>query len=123
MALSITAGNGGAASQASTQNPQTSAGSGAPGAAPSSSVQPGTATTLLNGGQNVSGVPLHNTALPTVNLVAPPTPAPAAVSQAATTSSKHHVNSTLLGFSIVLFVAAIGLFWAVSRSVKSTTKY
>lgn len=116
MALSITAGNGNVASQANTQSPQTSAGSGSPTAAPASKVQPGTATALLS---SQGGVALHPTALPTVNINT------ATSTTAATTTNntpKHHVNPVLLGFPVLLVVVAVVLFWAMRRSVKNTTE-
>jgi hypothetical protein len=108
------AGNSG--SQTATQDPQNSTQTASLGQ--SQNVQTGTATSLLNGHD---GVPLHGTAVSSVSLTAaatvrtaPPTP----------TTSNHGTNPVLFGFSVVLFVAAIALFWNTSRpnSVKSTTK-
>jgi len=88
-------------------------------AANSSTVQPETANSLLSSQQG--GVPLHGTSLSQVSLS---TPAPALpLATAATTAAKpvHHANTVLLGFSGLLFVVAVVLFWTTSRSVKSTT--
>ena len=102
--------------QGSTQSPQTAGQSGSTGTQ-SSSVQPGTATALLN---SQNGVPLHGTALSTVSLnnssnTLVPSPAKPAY--------KRHINSPLMGVSVLLFIIAVVLFWAVSRPVKSTTQY
>jgi cobalamin biosynthesis Mg chelatase CobN len=115
MALSITAGNGSADSQANTQSPQSNNQSIATGTK-SSSVQPGTATALLS---SQGGVTLYPTALPTINVNT-------ATSTTATTTAnntpKHHVNPVLLGFPVLLVVVAVVLFWAMRRSVKNTTE-
>jgi hypothetical protein len=113
--LSASSGSG---TQGSTQSPQ-SAGSTATGA-PTSSVQPGTATALLNNGQG--GVPLHGTALSTVNL-APATAAATVTVQPPLPGmpAKHHINTPLFGMAILLFVVAAVLFWTTGRSVKNTT--
>jgi hypothetical protein len=62
-------------------------------------------------------VPLHANALTTVNL--------SGATQTQTgqnaPAAKHHINTALLGISVVLFVVAIVLFWLTSRPVKSTT--
>jgi hypothetical protein len=85
----------------------------------SSDVQPGTATSLLSSQQG--GVPLHGTSLSQVSLNNP-TPAALPVATTTTTVVKpHHVNTVFLGFSGLLFVVAVILFWTTSRSVKSTT--
>lgn len=121
MALSITgSNNSNPASQASTQSPQTSAGSGAPAAAPSSKVQPGTASNLLthtnNGG---GGVALANTSLSVVSLntsaqtVSKPTAKPV--------STPHHLNPVLVIMAIGLFMLAMVFSWVIARSAKNTT--
>jgi hypothetical protein len=111
--LTATTGSG---AQTNTASPQSVGQSVATGAQ-SSSVQPGTATSLLNG---EGGVSLHSTALSTVNLDSPGA-APASIANQATPKPQHHVDSALLGFPALLVVVAIVLFWAVSRSGKTTT--
>jgi hypothetical protein len=109
--LTTTAGSG---VQATTQSPQ-SAGQPSTAGAQSSSVQPGTATALLNG---QSGVPLHGTVLSTINLNAT---TPAIVSVPTSNQPKHHVNLMLFGLSALLLVVAVVLFWTTTRSAKNTT--
>lgn len=82
---------------------------------PSSNVQPGTATALLN---NRAGIALNGGSLSTVNL------APNSDTQTSTgasPASPRHINVGLFGVSIVLCLAAIALFWITSRTAKSTT--
>ncbi|HXR49626.1 MAG TPA: hypothetical protein VN778_01210 [Verrucomicrobiae bacterium] len=110
MALSTTTGSG---TQTTTQSPQASTGTTGTTES-SSSVQPGTATSLLS---SQNGMPLHASALTTVNL----TGATQAQTSQAAPPSKHHINGGLLGISLALFVIAIALFWFTSRPVKSTT--
>ena len=109
--LSATGGNG---SQTSTQNPQTaSPGNISPGS--SSSIQALNSVNLFNG-QN--GVSLNPTPLPTVNLnttTTQPTATPK------TTVANHHINGALLGFSIVLFILAVAMFWFTSKGANKTT--
>jgi hypothetical protein len=69
--------------------------------------------------QQSAGVPLANTPLSVVSLTAGTT---TTTSQPAAPPTQHHINPVLLGFSIVLFVLAIAMFYATSRSVKNTTK-
>ena len=105
---------GSSQSQTTTQSPQAGAQSSLSGTAKSSSVQPGTTSSLLNDG--TGSVALHPTVLPSINLskgiqstTAPATTAPA----------KHHqVNPVLMGFSIGLFVLAVLLFWLAGRTTK-----
>jgi hypothetical protein len=108
--LKTTTGSG---TQAATQSPQTAGQPTATGT-PSSGVQPGTASNLLNS-QASTGVPLHNTTLPTANLNATPT------TQVATPPPARHLHPALFGVSALLFLIAIWLFWATSRSAKTTT--
>jgi hypothetical protein len=101
--------------QSTTQSPQ-SAGQPASVGTQASGVQPGTASTLLN---SQGGLPLHGTALSTVNLNAT-----SGVTAAPTSSpAKHHTNPVLFGLSALFLVAAVVLFWAVGHSVKNTTQY
>lgn len=105
----------GSGTQSSTQSPQSV---GSTGGAPSNAtgVQPGTATSLLN--TTTGGVALKSTQLSVVGLGArtttqtsQPEPAPA-----------KHVNPVLFGFSGLLFIIAIAMFWATARTAKTTTE-
>jgi hypothetical protein len=102
-------------SQTTTQSPQTSAAATNFGGQQSSGVQPGTARDLLN---STNGIPLASSPVTTVNLAN-------AAQQTVTTTQvpkeQHHVNPALMGFSVLLFLVAIVLFWNTSRSVKNTT--
>jgi hypothetical protein len=111
-ALTTVTGSG---TQSSTQSPPAV---GAAGGAPSNAtgVQPGTATSLLN--TTTGGVALKNTQLSVVGLgartstqSAQPEPAPA-----------KHVSPVLFGFSGLLFIIAIAMFWTTARSAKTTTE-
>ena len=104
--------------QSTAQTPQ-SASQGTTGGTQSSSVQPGTATALLS---SPGGLPLQGTKLTTVSLNAA-TPATVASVSPAAALPKHHVNTALFGFSALLLVVAIVLFWTANRSVKNTTQY
>jgi hypothetical protein len=109
---------GSSQSQTTTKDPQASVQSLNTGT-PSSGVQPGTAETLLN---SQVGVPLHGTALSTVDLA--PSAAAAKVQTSTIVSPpppKHHTNPVLFGAALLLLLAAIVLFWFTKRSVKSTT--
>lgn len=108
--LTATAGSG---SQATTQSPQ-SAGQPSGNSALSGSVQPGTATSLLD---SQDGVPLHGTALSTVSLT---NTAPAVAVLPKASPPKHHVNSAFFGFSGLLLLVAVVLFWNTNRSAKGT---
>ena len=105
----------GSGTQTTTQSPQAV---GAAGGAPANAtgVQPGTATNLLN--TTTGGVALKNTQLSVVGLGARTT---GQVSQSAP-AAKHHVNPLLFGFSGLLFLAAIAMFWATARASKTTTE-
>jgi hypothetical protein len=118
MALSTSAGSGNITNQANTQSPQTSAGSGSPTGTPGKNVQPGTATSLLNGGSE--GVPLTSTALSVVSLN---TSTRATTQPQATKPQNHHLNPVLLTIVIVFFVLAVIFFWQTARSAKNTTNY
>jgi hypothetical protein len=122
MALAITAGNSSnPAGQGTTQSPQASAGSGGPATAPSSKVQPGTASSLLaRTTDSRSGIALIGTPLSVVDLNASTQTATPPETQALQPKA-HHLNPVLLGLGIGLFVLAIVFFWATSRSAKNTT--
>jgi hypothetical protein len=110
-----------AGNQGTTQNPQSApSGQTISGAsAQSGGVQPGTAKDVLT---NQNGLSLHTTALTAVSLDQTTSstgsqaqPAPAVQKPA------HHINPALIGISIILIIVAIGLFWMINRSAKSTT--
>ena len=122
MALSISAGNGGVTSQANTQSPQTSAGSGSPPTAAAKNVQPGTANSLLSGpGGGSEGIPLSSTVLPVASLDT--STQTTARTQPTTTGSQHHPNAVLLVIVAVLVVLAAAAVWLTQRSAKNTTHY
>jgi hypothetical protein len=115
--LTATSGSG---EQTTTQSPQ-AATQPSTGGTVSSGVQPGTATSLLNGQGSVQ---LYPTSLPTVGLSGATGAAATGTVAAATPAkpvAKHHANPVLLGSSALLLVVAIVLFWITSRSVKTTT--
>ena len=114
--LSVTTGSDTDASK--TQNPQTAVGANNQ-AAKSGDVQPGTAQNLLVNSQASDGIPLTNTPLSVVNLA---TGTRADAQTNVVPAAPHHMNPALLIFSVVLFVVAIGMFYATSRSAKNTTK-
>lgn len=112
--LSITSGSG---SQTSTQSPQGLVSTGTRTEA-ASTVQPGTASTLLS----PNTISLNNTRLSIVNLnISPTTAKTSKVVATDTAPPKHHTNYGLLSVSIVLLVVALYLFWMTTRSAKSTT--
>lgn len=104
-------------SQSATQDPQAGVQSPSAGAQ-ASGVQPGTASDLLNGQQ---GVVLNNPALPSVNLGKSGTSTATAAATSHQTTAKHHVNSALLAFPLVLVFLAAVLIWTIGHSAKSTT--
>ncbi len=118
MALTTTAGSGSITSQANTQSPQTSVGSGSPAGEPGKSVQPGTATSLLSGDGGGAGIPLTSTALSVVSLN---TSTQVAAQPQVTKPQNHHLNPVLLTMVIVFFVLAVIFFWQTARSAKNTT--
>jgi hypothetical protein len=114
--LSITSGSG---TQTSTQSPQNLAAPSSSTAA-GSSVQPGTATSLVS----PNSISLNNPNLNIVNLNSVSATATSPKTSAVvTTQPKQHLNSGLLSISISLFVIAIIIFWAVGRPEKNTTHY
>lgn len=104
----VTAGG----TQTATQSPQDSVQAGnSLGGQSASDVQSGTATSLLNSG---GGIVLNSTPLTTVNLSATgQTPV--------VTTQPRHIHPVLFGFSALLLVIAVALFWSASRSAKNTT--
>jgi cobalamin biosynthesis Mg chelatase CobN len=115
----LTVGGGGTASQADTQTPQGASNNTYTGAR-GSAVQPGTAATSLNSAQG--GVGLQPRALSTVNLN--PTQAQTATNNKPVQSTQNaEFNPLLLIMTLLFIVIAIGMVWAIQRSVKSTTRY
>jgi hypothetical protein len=71
-----------------------------------------------------SGIALHPTQLPEINVNSGSAPATKSYSTAVSVvQPKHHINSGLLGVSAGLFVVAIIVFWVITRSAKNTTNY
>lgn len=118
MALSITGGSGGPASQANTQSPQISAGSGSPTSASAGSVQPGTATSVLTSEQ---GIGLKGTQLSVVSFSNAPKTITGQTQASDTKASKHHINAVGIGVIAVVVLAALIIFWQINRSAKNTT--
>ncbi|HEX4775054.1 MAG TPA: hypothetical protein VH234_06075 [Candidatus Saccharimonadales bacterium] len=114
MALNATSNSSG---QTTTQSPQSAVGSSV-GGAQTGGVQSGTPNNLLT---SSNGISLSSTALTTVSLNPGTTTATSTTTVPLASPAKHHINSVLLGFSGLLIVVAIVLFWVASRSVKSTT--
>ncbi|HYH36224.1 MAG TPA: hypothetical protein VD706_01860 [Candidatus Saccharimonadales bacterium] len=110
------------AQQSSTSNPQTvPSGQSISGASNrSGGVQPGTATSVLTSN---NGLSLELSPVTTVSL----SKSAGTGAQSRTVSTpepvKHQVNGTFIIIPIVLVVIAVGLFWSMSRSAKSTTNY
>lgn len=78
-----------------------------------SSIQPGTDSGAL---VSTGGIPLTQTPLSTINIGRASTQSSTGVPQAA-----RHINPVLLGFSGLLFVVGLLLFWLTNRSAKNTT--
>lgn len=102
--------------QATTQNPQTAPTQTIGASTKSGGVQPGTATSLLTDSQGVS---LQTRPLTTVSLAAG-TPSQTSSTTAAK-PAQHHVTPALFIIPVVLCLVAAAMFWAMSRSAKSTT--
>jgi hypothetical protein len=116
--LSISSSGG---SQTTTQNPQGLVSSGTASTEAASNVQSGTATALLT---TPTGIALHPSQLPTIAVNTSSEPSlPTSSASVATAPPKHHVSSALLGISAGLFIIAIIIFWAITRSAKNTTNY
>lgn len=124
MALSTTT-SGDISSQANTQSPQLSAGSGSAPTATAKNVQPGTATSLLSGAAGGSdGIPLNSTVLPIANLnTSAQTATTIAQPKAAGVSKQHHPNAAILVIVAALVVLAIVTTWLTHQSAKNTTEY
>lgn len=81
------------------------------------SIQPGNGADSLNNASAAPGVPLQANKLTTVNIG---NTTPSTSSAAQPIKQKNH--PVLLGFSITLFIIAIGLFWYMAHDAKKTTK-
>lgn len=108
---------GATGSQINTQNPQT-AGQPANLGVQSSKVQPGTANDVLNR-PTTEGVPLSGTQLPSVNLSQ--TAAQTTAQPQPQTTTQRDINPAMIAGPATLFVLAVVVFWAMSRSAKNTT--
>ena len=109
--LPVSAGSG---TQTTTQSPQNSTQS-ATLSNQVDNVQIGTPASLLN---NVGGISLSSTTQPTVNLASN-----ASTTQPVAQQAIHHSpNLILVGFSGLLFVVAVVLFWVTSPSSKKYNK-
>lgn len=107
--------NPSAGSQSTTNSPQPTVAANSVSGGTPSSIQPGTATSVLT---SAGGIPLTAKALSTVNLSATSTQATTAAQP-----SQHKTNSGLLAFPFILVVVAAVSFWLTTRSAKNTTKY
>lgn len=116
MALNIAPATG---QQTTTQNPQTVPNQTLDGnSAKSGGVQPGTALDLLN---NTQGENLGTASLTTVSINPNQVQAGKQAASAEPAVKPHHTDAALFIVPVVLCVAAVAMFWAMSRSAKSTT--
>lgn len=106
--------------QGTTQNPQTLPAQTIGASSQTGAVQPGTSNNLLT---SQNGLSLSSSSLTAVSLN--PGAATASQTQTApvTKTSSHHINPAFFAVSAILVLIAIGLFWGISRSAKSTTNY
>lgn len=102
--------------QSNTNNPQPSSSDSAFGVNQSSGIQPGSSTDVLNANQN--GIPLIQTALPTVNI---PKTTSSTQTSVQPKIAQHHINPVFLGFGALLFVLAVVFFLQINNSAKNTT--
>jgi hypothetical protein len=101
-------------SQASTQNPQSAGQQPLSSNSAGSDVQPSGTDSVLN---SDGGIPLIQTTGESVGL------ASSSTSTAPTTAlPAHHPDLALFGFSGVLLLMAIYLFWSTAHSAKNTTE-
>ena len=114
--LSITSGGG---TQTTTQSPQGLASSGTSAEA-ATSVQPGTASTLLT---TPTGISLGPSQVATVPIASTATASSTKTAAVATVQPKHHTNDILLGGAIALLIIAFAAFYMITRSAKNTTYY
>lgn len=89
------------------------------------SVQPGVSNVQPETSSSPSGIALHPTQLPVVNVntSAGPVSSSSSSTVAVDTKPKHHINAGLLGASIGLFIVAVVIFWLITKSAKNTTNY
>jgi hypothetical protein len=104
----------GTGTQTATQTPQSPVQDSGFGGGTPSTIQPSSTASLLT---SSGGIPLTVTGLSTVSVGAT-----TSQTVATATPAHHKINPVLLSFSIILFVAAIALFWATGRGAKNTTK-
>lgn len=112
MASQLTTGSS-SGTQTGTQSPQASVGT-TPRTAQAGSVQPGTATNLLN--NEKAGVALQGKQLSVVNIGA----RQSQISQYAPPTAKD-TNPLLFGVSGLLLIIAIYMFWVSAHTTKNTT--
>jgi|SRR5579884_866295 len=114
--LKTTTGSG---AQTTTQSPQTVAAGSLNNSVSSNTLQSVNSASYLNSNHN--GLQLTPTALSTVNLtnLTPTTGQNANPTTAVPT--KHHINAGLLVIAVILFVAAIYLFWQTSKTSGTVT--
>lgn len=116
--LTVSGGSTNSAGQASNQSPQQSTNNTFVGAR-SSAVQPGTASAALTNNQ---GIQLESQPLTAVN-VGNTASSQTTATKPALTPDNSKINPVLLVLTLLFIVVAIAMFWAIQRSVKSTTKY
>jgi len=107
-----------AGAQAATQNPQSIPTQSIGASAQSGGVQPGTASSLLSSG---NGSALHGTALTTVSFGSTIAGTQTSNKTSNSAPASHHVNALVFIIPALFCVIAIGLFWQMTRSAKSTT--
>ena len=100
--------------QKDTGTPQASASASDVAGGTPSTIQPSSNGSLL---VSNNGIPLQVSPVTTV-AVAPTS----AQTSAVTPVRDHHINATLLGFSVLLFIVGIALFYFMGRADKSTTR-
>lgn len=103
--------------QGSTQNPQAIPAQSIGASTQTGSVQPGTSKNLLNG-QN--GMPIGGSALTTVSLDNTGTGTRTSA-EPAHSAPQHHVHAWVFIIPAVFCLVAIGMFWQMTRTAKSTT--
>jgi hypothetical protein len=111
---------GGTGAQSTTQDPQTSPTSSTSLNGQTTNLQQGdSATSLLTSGNG--GIPLQSNQVSATSLSST-TSSPSQTAVTNTQPQHHGLNPVLLTISIVLFIAAVGLFISTSRSAKTTTQ-
>ena len=100
--------------QRNTGTPQSSAPANDVAGGTPSTIQPTSTNNLF---VSSNGIPLNVTPVTTVSVA----PSSASASTLAPVRT-HHVNGALLGFSVLLFVVGLALFYFMGRADKSTTR-